>query len=90
MNSHNPEINRVLSLIDNADLPHPSGALLSQFITEALDPFLAADFLSTACSNGDDKRPILLGLAEDWTYVVECGESTKYPPSCAVACRLQG
>lgn len=76
MDSMDPEVNDALSVIQHADLPHPSGALLSSFITEALDPQAAADYLLKAChaGHGPNTRSELLSLVDDWTYIVDSGE----------------
>ena len=45
-----PEVHDVLSRIDDLNLPHPSGPLLSSFILGAVDPHLAAQYLSPRLS----------------------------------------
>lgn len=71
------EVEQVTSLIENADLPHPTGELLLLFVTEALNPLSAAAFVLEKCHAGTthDNRAELLNLVEDWTYIVECGQS---------------
>lgn len=73
MNSVYPQVNDALSLIQASDLPHPSGALLSSFVNEALDPPAAAEFVLGAChaGHGPNTRPELLALVHVWTYIVE-------------------
>ncbi|ROW01994.1 hypothetical protein VMCG_05522 [Cytospora schulzeri] len=83
MNSIYPEVNEALSIIESTELSHPSGALLSSFITEALDPASAAEFVLARCPagyNDDDKRAHLLSLVDDWTYIVECISQHGSPP----------
>lgn len=82
MDSMHPEVNDALSLIHSSGLPHPSGALLSSFVKEALNPHAAADYVLKAChaGHGPNTRSELLSLVHDWTYVVESSESTAPPP----------
>lgn len=82
MDSLHPEVNEAVSLIDSIELPHPSGALLSSFITEALDPRTAAKFVLASCRDGhsDDTRADLLSLVDDWTYIVESISKHGNPP----------
>lgn len=70
------DVDKVTSLIENADLPHPSGELLLSFVTEALNPSSAAAFVLKKCyaGNAHDLRSELLNLVEDWTYIVESGQ----------------
>lgn len=62
------DVDSTLSLIENARLPHPSGPLLESFISEALNPILAARYV---------KHRFLLGeassLVADWSYIIESG-----------------
>lgn len=76
MDSFHPEVNEAVSLIESIELPHPSGALLSSFVTEALDPRAAAKFVLARCRDGhsDDGRAHLISLVDDWTYIVESSE----------------
>lgn len=52
MDSIYQEVNEALSLIETTELSHPSGALLSSFVTEALDPRSAAEFVLERCHAG--------------------------------------
>ncbi|TVY55426.1 hypothetical protein LSUE1_G009591 [Lachnellula suecica] len=60
-----------LLLIENAKLPHPSAPLLASYITEALHPRLAADYVLKLCHAGHHQRTGLLSLVSDWNYLVE-------------------
>lgn len=70
------EVDKVTSLIEHADLPHPSGELLLSFVNEALNPSSAAAFVLEKCraGNTDDDRAELFNLIEDWTCIVESGQ----------------
>lgn len=78
------EVERATSLIENADLPHPSGELLLSFVTEAINPSSAAAFVLQEChaSSAHDNRAELLDLVKDWTYIVECGQSRSPHVAC--------
>lgn len=69
------EVDSVLRLIEKANLPHPLGQLLCAFLTEALNPRLAAAFVEQNCRPGEDQQVDLLSLASDWKAIVECGMS---------------
>ena len=56
-----------LSLIRSAKLPHPSSALLSSFVTEALDPYRAASYVSERLSADEDQS-----IVSDWTFIIDC------------------
>lgn len=72
MTSSYEEVNQANSLIEDADLPHPSGALLLSFIAEALDPRRAANYVLETCHNSNtDTRTRLLALVDDWIYIVD-------------------
>ncbi|KAK8139932.1 hypothetical protein PG984_001055 [Apiospora sp. TS-2023a] len=60
-----------LEPIENARLSHPSGPLLSRFVTEALSPALAAKIILGMCHGGFDQKGNLLSLVSDWAYIVE-------------------
>ena len=60
-----------LALIENAQLPHPSSALLSSFVTEALNPAAAANYVRDRLSVGE-----IASVVSDWQYIVECGTSS--------------
>lgn len=67
------EVRDTLLLIANARLRHPSGALLSSFVTDALNPILAARYVNNRLQE-DDRG----SLASDWSYIVEA--STYFCP----------
>ena len=69
----------VISLVDAARLPHPSGALLSTFVTEALNPAAAARYVN-------DRLQLEGGrvLVSDWIYIIE--SSTSPFPASMVRC----
>jgi hypothetical protein len=69
MDPNGEEIDETLSLIESLDLPHPSGALLSSFVREALHPILAARYVNAMLSAGEARS-----LVSDWIYIVESGE----------------
>lgn len=73
MTSAREDVQRTLSLIETIKLPHPSGRLLSSFVTEAVDPALAARYVRDRLSAGDAHSTV-----SDWTYIVE---SSMYVPS---------
>lgn len=66
-------VREALSLIDDANLPHPRGPLLCAFVEEALDPGLAATYIEQNCERGDKLQTQAALLASDWQYIVECG-----------------
>ena len=76
-------IQETLSLIEQARLPHPSGPLLAAFVTEALQPLTAANFVKLRCRDAADERAALQSLVSDWTYIVEACESSPLPLQCA-------
>ncbi|KAF4943255.1 hypothetical protein FGADI_13532 [Fusarium gaditjirri] len=70
------------SIIENEDLPHPLGKLLTSFIANALDPALAASYVLNHCPPGQHRKADLHILISDWTFIVE--SITKYgttPPA---------
>ncbi|XXG99277.1 hypothetical protein Hte_005614 [Hypoxylon texense] len=74
MDAIKDEVRNALLLIENINLPHPSGSLLESFINEALNPVLAARYV---------KHRLLLGeassLVADWCYIIESIKNG-YPP----------
>lgn len=70
MDPNREEVDRTLSLIESLDLPHPSGALLSAFVREALHPVLTARYVNVRLSVGD-----ACSLVSDCIYIVDSGES---------------
>ena len=69
MDPDREEVQRALSLIEDLDLPHPTGPLISLFVTEALHPVLAARYVINRLSTGKARS-----LVADWIYIVESGE----------------
>jgi hypothetical protein len=69
MDPNREEVDKTLSLIESLDLPHPSGALLSSFVREALHPVLAARYVNDRLLVGD-----ACSLVSDWIYIVDSGE----------------
>lgn len=61
-----PEVREALKLIDNLRLPHLDSRLLSSYINEALDPDLAASYVTENLRVGDAHS-----LLANWTYIVE-------------------
>lgn len=65
-------VDEALSLIQNeSELPHPLGPLLKSFISEALQPRLAAAHVLQRCRHNDDQKAALIALISDWMYIVE-------------------
>ncbi|TVY35184.1 hypothetical protein LOCC1_G008040 [Lachnellula occidentalis] len=65
------DVKEALSLIESARLPHPSGLLLSSFVTESLNPRLAAQYVLKACRSGRSQQTELLSIVSDWSYLIE-------------------
>ena len=66
MDPNRQQVDKTLSLIAALDLPHPSGALLKSFVTEALHPVVAARYVEHRLSAGDAQS-----LVSNWIYIVE-------------------
>lgn len=64
--THDESVADALSLLETIKEPHPSGALLATFVTEALNPPAAARFLRAGLLAGDAQP-----LVSTWTYIVE-------------------
>ncbi|KAK0704498.1 hypothetical protein B0H67DRAFT_648928 [Lasiosphaeris hirsuta] len=60
------EVQNALSLIDGAGLPYPSGPFLESFITEALNPVLAARYMKGRLAAGEGSS-----LVSDWSYIID-------------------
>ncbi|KAK3942859.1 kinase-like domain-containing protein [Diplogelasinospora grovesii] len=60
------EIIRALSRIESSELPYPSDELLKAFVTEAVQPALAARYVIDRLSTSDAQS-----LVSDWVYIVE-------------------
>lgn len=65
------EVQNALSLVDGAGLPYPSGPLLESFITEALNPVLAARYVKGRLASGEGSS-----LVSDWSYIIESSKFT--------------
>ncbi|KAI9058910.1 hypothetical protein FKP32DRAFT_1635136 [Trametes sanguinea] len=61
----NPEVRKVLALIEDAELPHPSAALLACFVRDSVDPIAAALYVRDKLSAGEGHL-----LVSDWSYIV--------------------
>lgn len=57
-------VNTALSLIDAIPLPRPAGALLASFVKDALNPNLAAQYVTNWLSSGDAHS-----LVRGWIYI---------------------
>lgn len=64
-----------LSLIETSSLPHPLGPPLHSFVTTALNPIVAAQYLTERWALGEATL-----LVENWRYIVESSQSS-FPPS---------
>lgn len=73
------EVDSALKLIINARLPHPLYPLLASFILEALNPRLPARYVLGRCRAGENLQKDLLGIVEDWRFIVE---SRMFHPCC--------
>ncbi|KAF5643559.1 kinase [Fusarium tjaetaba] len=71
-----PKCQEAFSAIENEDLPHPLGKLLTTFIANALNPSLAATHVLNHCRPGQERKIDLYALISDWTFIVE--SITKY------------
>lgn len=58
-----------LDRIEALNLPHPTGPLLSAFVTQALNPLAAADYLENRLDATDVDK-----IIADWTFIIESGE----------------
>ncbi|KAF5577501.1 kinase [Fusarium pseudoanthophilum] len=80
--TNDPKCQEAFSIIENEDLPHPLGKLLTTFISNALNPSLAATHVLNHCRPGQERKIDLYALISDWTFIVE--SITKYgttPPA---------
>lgn len=70
-------VDSTVRIIEDAELPHPYPALLSSFVTEALDPRFAARYIR--------ERRLVEGweaIVADWTYIIDCGTHRPRPEEC--------
>lgn len=65
-------VNTALSLIDAITLPHPAGALLASFVKDALNPNLAAQYVTNRLSSG-----VAESLVHDWIYIILSSKCTQ-------------
>ncbi|KAI0390326.1 kinase-like domain-containing protein [Xylariaceae sp. FL0594] len=70
---------QALEIVEDLSLPHPSVSLLSEFITEALDPILASSYVLNRLSSRDTQDA--LSLVSDWLYIVESVTQNKALPT---------
>jgi hypothetical protein len=70
MGPERDEVSNTLSRLAALALPHPSVALLSSFVTEALHPVVAARYVNDRLLAGEARS-----LVSDWIFIVESGES---------------
>ncbi|KAI0843961.1 kinase-like domain-containing protein [Daldinia vernicosa] len=68
-------VSSTLSLIESTRLPHPSGPLLESFISEALNPVLAARYVNHRLQLGEASS-----LIDDWSYIIESITQNGRPP----------
>lgn len=80
MAAPNDLVRSTLSLIESTGLPYPLGPLLQLFISEALDPALAAQYMKDRLQRGEASS-----LVDDWSYIIE---SSKFIPSVCSATGL--
>jgi hypothetical protein len=66
-----PEVQDTLALIAAASLSHPLGSLLSAFVTEAIDPVVAARYLRETIGDGHHEEA--QAAVHDWAFIVDCG-----------------
>jgi hypothetical protein len=64
---------KALSMLENLQLPHPCGAILSSYIKEAMNPIIAARYVMNRLNA--DEAPTLMS---DWIYILE--SSMEFPP----------
>lgn len=69
MDSPHEEVRKALSLVHSNDLPHPLDSLISSFVTEAVDPRAAANFVIHALPHRRASS-----LVSDWRFIVEARE----------------
>ncbi|KAI8970767.1 kinase-like domain-containing protein [Trametes punicea] len=69
------EVRIVAALIEDLELPHPSVPLLISFVTEAVDPVFAANYIRGRLSSGE-----ACTVVDDWIYIVRCITENGVPP----------
>ncbi|KAK6951382.1 hypothetical protein Daesc_007917 [Daldinia eschscholtzii] len=55
-----------MSLVESARLPHPLGPLLESYVSEALNPVSAAQYIEHRLQLGE-----AASLVDDWSYIIE-------------------
>lgn len=60
-------VERILSLLDNVELPYPGGPLLTFFVSEALNPVQAAHYLNQRILTDEPSF-----IVADWAYIILC------------------
>lgn len=78
MNSPHAEVSKAVKLVEAQDLSHPFGALLIDFVKEALEPRLAARFLIERIEQ--HQKPAS-ELASHWQFVIRFRECLPRSPS---------
>ncbi|KAK4222193.1 hypothetical protein QBC38DRAFT_490472 [Podospora fimiseda] len=71
----NDEVHKVLDLIESQGLPYPSGQLLGAFVTEALNPIIAAHYVKSRLQLGQASS-----LVANWSYIIESITQKGSPP----------
>ncbi|KAJ2972253.1 hypothetical protein NUW54_g12309 [Trametes sanguinea] len=69
------EVRAVAALIEDLGLPHPSVPLLISFVTEAVNPVFAANYIHDRLSSGEART-----VVDDWVYIVGCITENGSPP----------
>jgi hypothetical protein len=69
MESTREVVKRALSLLHSIELPHPAEALLSNFVTEAVDRRAAAIFVLDSLSHRRASS-----LVSDWRFIIAARE----------------
>ncbi|KAI0840596.1 hypothetical protein F5Y06DRAFT_243785 [Hypoxylon sp. FL0890] len=75
MATANEEVRNTLSLIENTRLPHPSGPLLESYVSDAVNPVLAARYVKHRLQLGEASS-----LVADWSYIIESITQNGCPP----------
>lgn len=73
-------IKEARSLIADTRLPHPSNPFPDAFVTEALNPQFAAEYILRKCRRSDveSRKADLFQFVSDWTYIVESSSFAPY------------
>ncbi|KAK3375653.1 hypothetical protein B0T24DRAFT_205006 [Lasiosphaeria ovina] len=75
-------VKSALSLIEDVGLPYPSGPLLASFVTEAMNPTIAARYVAAQLAHGDGSS-----LVSNWSHIIDsiAQNGSAPPPPDAVA-----